>query len=313
MDNKDSLPIIFKNYKEMIVEYCKHCSKYKYKDKYISKDEFKKLFSKFISSNIVFNYKPDEFFVDDSILDEHKKNETIKINAVTKIDNQEIEEEALIDIKFIRGICDICSKIKGGYYEGIFQLRNKENEDYEKVLNEIEENVDKKINAAITKRIDQKNGIDLFFTDKKLLQSIGSLMHKKYGGEFVKSVRLYSQDRQSSKKVYRVNVLLRLSLYNSGDIIKLDNNYYKIISFSSDKMTILSLDNQKSKITKSNDNSIEIVAKKKDYIETTITKKKPHIEILHPITFESVPLSNNVDTVGSKINIIIVDNKIYSV
>ncbi|MFW6220540.1 MAG: NMD3-related protein [Nanoarchaeota archaeon] len=309
---KNNSPIIFEDYKEVKIEYCRLCKKFKDKNQYISKEEFKKIFPKLLYSNIAFNHKPNNFYVQDDILDNPNKKETIKIIATAIVNEKEIEEEVALDVSFQKKICDLCSKIKGGYYEGIFQLRNKENKDYKKVLNEIDVLVLERKNVAITKKIDQKTGTDLYFTDQKLLQAIGQTLYKKYGGTFKKSVKLFSEDRQSSKKVYRMNVLLRLPEFNFGDIVKINNEYYKIISFSKDKITINSLDTLKTKKI-SNNIDIELIAQKKDYLKTTVIKKKPQIEVLHPKTFQSVPLSNNVEIFNNEINIVIIDDKIYCV
>lgn len=112
------------------------------------------------------------------------------------------------------------------YYEGILQLRNPNKE----VVDFIEKEVEKKENVFITKKEKVRNGIDFYITSQKYLQNLGKKLQNCFGGELKVSSKLFSRDRQTSKGVYRVNVLFRLPGFKKGDIIELRGDKIKVIN-----------------------------------------------------------------------------------
>ncbi len=301
---------IIEGHKDVEIEYCKNCKKIYYREKIIPLSEFKKAFTKYIKNHIKFNVKPDKFYVDDLVIDNLNKLPKSMEIAVRAEAGQK-EEEGFIPIVFKPTECPVCSRLKGGYYEGILQLRNKENEGFEDCIKEIERNTQAKELVAVTNKINVKGGVDFYISDKKYIRSLANTLHQKYGGELKLSPHLHTSDRQSSKQVYRINALLRLPGFNIDDIIKYKGEYYKIVSFKSDKINAKSITSEKNKPIKMDEASK--VAEKKDFKEVIVTKKKPKVEILHPETFESTPIENKKEVMEKKIPIIIINEKIYAV
>jgi len=55
-----------------------------------------------------------------------------------------------------------------------------------------------------------RNGIDFYLTSQRYAQSLGKKLKKTFKGELKISSKLFTVNRQTSKNVYRVNVLFRL-------------------------------------------------------------------------------------------------------
>lgn len=91
------------------------------------------------------------------------------------------------------------------YYEAIIQLRNPNQEAVNCVINAIRKRKD----VFIAKQVDHKTGIDLYISSQKFARVIGKLLKKSFKGELVESKKLYGQDRQSSRILYRGTVLFR--------------------------------------------------------------------------------------------------------
>ncbi len=112
------------------------------------------------------------------------------------------------------------------YFEGILQLRAPNKEILDFVLDSAEDQ--KQI--MITKQKKVKNGIDLYFTSNKFLQSIGKRLKKKFCGELKTSTKLFSRNKQTSKDIFRLTVLFRHIPYKVGEIIEYNGDKIKILS-----------------------------------------------------------------------------------
>ena len=93
------------------------------------------------------------------------------------------------------------------YYEGILQLRNPS----EEVIRCVKNQIKKKGDVFIAKEVTQKNGVDYYISSQRFLLSLGRKLKKSFRGELKTSRKLYTRDRITSKRVYRVTVLFRLT------------------------------------------------------------------------------------------------------
>jgi len=115
------------------------------------------------------------------------------------------------------------------YFQGILQLRNPSKE----IMNFVQKEVSKR-KDTITQVIKVKNGIDLYFTSQRFLRSLGNKIQRNFAGALKTSRKLHTQDKQSGKKIYRVNVLFRLSTLKKGEKIKHKGDECIILSVKKD-------------------------------------------------------------------------------
>lgn len=92
------------------------------------------------------------------------------------------------------------------YYEAIIQLRPYK----DKVVMFIRDQIEKREDVFITKELVLKTGIDFYVTSQKFAVALGRKLKKNFKGELKITRTLYTQNRQTSKKVYRVTILFRL-------------------------------------------------------------------------------------------------------
>ncbi len=192
------------------------------------------------------------------------------------------------------------------YFEGILQLRNPNEEVFDEIETRLDKVASKGISISKAKKV--KEGVDLYFTDKKYIQKLGQELQRKFGGILKISPKLFSRNKQTSKDIYRVNVLLKLYDFKVGDVIKFENNYVKVTSIDK-KINGIDLELNKKKSFDYNDD-YKILKKYK----TTVCKVKPKLEVLHPETFQSVPVMNNAQTkLGEKIKVVSDRKKVFIV
>ena len=96
------------------------------------------------------------------------------------------------------------------YYEAIIQLRPAN----EGIFNYVISMVENRKNVFVSKILAKKFGYDLYISDIRYALAIGKKLKTKFNGTLKTSRELYSYDRQTSKKKYRVVVCFRLAEKN---------------------------------------------------------------------------------------------------
>ena len=115
--------------------------------------------------------------------------------------------------------------INKDYFEGILQLRNPTKE----LIRFAENKTKKDKKALITKKIKVKQGYDFYFTSQRYLRSLGNKIKSSFPGELKTSRKIFTRKRQTSRDVYRVNVLFRMSDLRKGQIIRYKGEQIKIV------------------------------------------------------------------------------------
>ena len=167
------------------------------------------------------------------------------------------------------------------YYEGILQLRNcrEEVDDY------IAELI-KKSKAFVSRIVPHKNGHDIYISDQHFLQNLGRKLRTRFGGRLVISQKLHTMDRQRSKRLYRITVLYRQPPFSPGQVI-----------LSSDKLILLKkIGRNLSGIDLETGNTTSVPYDEESPIlkvsKTKVVKIRPQLEVMHPETFQPVPVLN---------------------
>src|SRR3989338_7479568 len=112
-----------------------------------------------------------------------------------------------------------------GYFEGTLQLRNPNQE----VLKFIDDSMNDYPEVFISKKKNEPEGIDLYFSSNKFLIRLGHQLQKKFGGELKINPRIFSMDRQTGKNIYRMNVFYRFPRFRKGYSIKVRGEDYKVL------------------------------------------------------------------------------------
>ena len=92
------------------------------------------------------------------------------------------------------------------YYEAILQLRPLNGSLVDFILEELKKRPD----IFISKKVEYKNGIDLYLSSNAFAKKLGQKLKKKFNGELKISRALYSTNRMTSKLLYRLTILFRL-------------------------------------------------------------------------------------------------------
>jgi NMD protein affecting ribosome stability and mRNA decay len=175
------------------------------------------------------------------------------------------------------------------------QLRNVNDE----ILDYVESFV-RKNNISIAKKTLIETGYDLDISDQRKLQSLGKNLQKNFGGILKTSIRQFTQNRLTSKQVYRVNVYYESPLFKKGDVLKIDKDLFLVTSISKD-ISAIDLNRDKKRKIDLKNKEFSILAPEK----TTVLKIYPTVEVLDPDTYQAVPLQNKKEVkIGEKVKIV---------
>jgi len=303
--------------KEFKLLFCTRCNFFSFKNKWYSADNLNDAIEKAFKKNIKFKTKKCLMTITPKI-PKHKPNPGVRVETTNKIKitsqikkiNCEEIYDVPLSVKFT--ICQKCGKEGTQYFEGIIQLRNQDNSDFSNVrdfiLNEVEK--ERKRGIFVTAEKEVKGGIDFYVTSQKYLQQLAQKVFKKFGGELKVNVQIFTRNRQTSKEVYRVNALIKLPAFSRNDILKIKNNLIKIKSFSGKLIVGTNLKTDKNvKIDYNAD--YDLVATTKDVKEVVVSKKHPSLEVLHPETYQSTRVENATKTKKDKVNVVVIEEKIY--
>jgi NMD protein affecting ribosome stability and mRNA decay len=93
------------------------------------------------------------------------------------------------------------------YYEAKIQLRTTD----EKLIRYVIDEIDKSNRVRISKVIKLKTGIDIYVSSRKFATSLAKKAKKRFNGaKTLVTKTLFSRNKQTSKDIYRVTVLIRL-------------------------------------------------------------------------------------------------------
>ena len=114
---------------------------------------------------------------------------------------------------------------RSDYYQGILQLRDINDE----IISFVHNQIKKRGDVAITKRMKQPNGVDLYITSQKFIRILGKKLKDSFGGELKISSKLHTTNKQG-KELHRVNVLFRLSKHKKGDIVTIRGDEVRLLN-----------------------------------------------------------------------------------
>ena len=204
-------------------------------------------------------------------------------------------------------ICPKCSKKGTQYFEGILQLRNPTQEVIEFIRSEADKQKERGIYITKEEKIAYGKGMDFYFTSQKYIQNLGLKLQNTFGGILKVNPSLFSRSRETSKDLFRVNVLFELLDFKIGDVVAIGN---KIVHVTEIGKIGIGFDLKTG-------NKTNFDYRKKDYKvlekkKTSDVKIYPHIEVLDPETYQNVRIKNKKDAkVGDEVEIVMDEGLAY--
>jgi nonsense-mediated mRNA decay protein 3 len=168
-----------------------------------------------------FSHDP-EFKIDLFEIDDGGNEGLIKVGGEFR--GKKLRYELPFDIRQKFEVCEKCSRLHGGYYESIIQLRaeNRKIEGHEverarKLIDEAIEKSDHPL-AFVSKVVEKREGIDYYLGDRNLARKVAKRIEEELGGKLTESKKLTG--RRDGRDVYRITYSIRLREYRKGDVVR---------------------------------------------------------------------------------------------
>jgi len=120
------------------------------------------------------------------------------------------------------------------YFEGVMQIRDGNKE----LMDWIHDRVRKDKKAKIAKEKKVRGGVDLYMSDQHYMQSLGKKMKTRFSGILKVTRRLHTQDRMTSKQVYRVTVFFKPLAIKRGEVVTFQGEKVEILRIFSKRAQI---------------------------------------------------------------------------
>lgn len=166
----------------------------------------------------------------------------------------------------------------GGYFEGTLQVRNETEETKRFVRERVAAH-----EARIAKEVAQPTGTDYYISSNSAARHVAQELQQ-YGGKMKLTRKLFSRNRQTSKDLYRVTAHVQLPEYQPGDVVKEQDPL--LVKRLSKKIQFQNLRTGKTEYHEYRPMQRLLVA------ETSVATDHPTITVIHPETFQAVPLAN---------------------
>ncbi|MCX9014352.1 MAG: NMD3-related protein [Candidatus Methanoperedens sp.] len=162
----------------------------------------------------------------------------VGIEVTAEINGIPITEETETEVRVGREACDACSRIAGGYFEGIVQVRaenrlptKEELARSETIARELAGRYQDKGDrlSFISRVVELDEGIDLYVSSTKLGKQVCNAVIEVFGGKFSESPTLIGQ--KDGIEIYRVTFALRLPEFVRGDIVGVGDSVIEVQNY----------------------------------------------------------------------------------
>ncbi len=179
------------------ISFCPSCTKILVHGKWVKQSE--KILKDFIIKKIKTKELTNQKF-DVELIQNKNGNSDVNIIVTGKIADEKISLNAKTFLILKKELCKNCSRISGGYFEAVVQLRFEKKPD-KKVLKELLQLLnDLGKEQELVKIIELKNGFDVQVFSKKIALSASKKIALKYKSDITKSFTVAGADREGKTK-----------------------------------------------------------------------------------------------------------------
>ncbi|HUR61249.1 MAG TPA: 60S ribosomal export protein NMD3 [Candidatus Thermoplasmatota archaeon] len=156
--------------------------------------------------------------------DRHFRN---RVKLLGDVEGVTVQDEKQVLVRMRKSVCDRCSRMFGGYYAAVIQLRGSQRdarpEEIKKAHKAIGDELDRlraagNRQAFLTKSGPVPGGFDYYIGDIEAARILSKLVASRLGATVQETAKLAG--RKEGEDIYRVTFLVRIALYSTGDFAR---------------------------------------------------------------------------------------------
>ena len=230
---------------------------------------------------------------------------TFKSEAVT--------ETTSIDVRMHREMCQQCSRLKGGYFEAILQVRknggNISREEVDIADDIVARQVIEERGNYVSKRVEHPTGVDYYIGDRGSASLAAKTVKQAFDGKMDVSSSLVG--RKDGQDVYRDTYIVRIPAYQRGSYVELDDRVYKVMD-TGKRVGLLDLHSGQRRPVYDDDMQEATIIDAEPQDAVVLSHGTGEIQVLHPETYETVVLTIPQDRdIGETVQVIIWNGRVY--
>ncbi len=277
---------------------CPTCGSVFKKGKWFSKEDESETIIECVKDSLKLDYQAKNLILTISPKQLDYSRYSAHIEAKAEIKGAPIEAAADAEVRISWETCDTCSRISGGYFEGIVQIRadrrlptQEELEKCNSIAGDVAVRSQEKGDRLgfIAKTEGLCEGVDLYVGSIKLGKQICRAIIDVFGGKFSESPKLVGQ--KNGEDLYRITFALRLPEFVRGDIISVDD---KVVEVQGCGKHVSGIDLETGKRFMENFNDLMDVKKlcrREDAVSAVLVADEGRtIQVMDPDTYESVTI-----------------------
>jgi len=169
---------------------------------------------------------------------EDTNNFLLTVKASGRYEGVEIVQDFHVRLRVKPTLCDVCSKQKSRYYEGIVQVRGDGRDltaqEVREVRTFVRARVDRGRDASgefLSKIEEIHGGLDFYASSNALGKVLARALAEAYGGTVTTSPKLFGQ--RGGKEIFRVTSLVRLPAFHRGDVVRHRDALEEVVKIAS--------------------------------------------------------------------------------
>lgn len=224
-----------------------------------------------------------------------------------------VTETTEIDIRMHKDMCPQCSRLQGGYFEAILQVRKNGGHISVEELNEADDIVARQVieerGNYVSKRIEHPTGVDYYIGDRGSASLAAKTVKQAFNATMDVSSSLVG--RKDGQDVYRDTYIVRIPAYRRGSYVEFDDTVYKVTDLGK-RVRLLNLHNGKRRSVYKEDMENATVIDVAPQGAVVLSESGGEIQVLNPETYETVVLAVPEDIhIGETVNVVIWKGTLY--
>jgi len=279
------------------IHVCPVCGAYFAAGKWIRVSDMKEVLFSELSRSITLHPDASDAKLDfsEEEIDQSRYRAHITVGAV--VDGLDLTATADTEIRIIKETCDACSRIAGGYYAGILQLRadhrhirEQEVERCIQLTDHLLKNLfDKGDRFAFVSKIEElKEGVDLYVGSITSCKQACNAIIRELGGTSTISSSLAG--KKDGENLYRVTCAVRLPAFVRGDVIAVQDRVVEVTRQQDKQIHGIDLSDGSNASFGTDASAVKLGSRKDAVSSVLVAIEEDTVQVLDPETYKTVLL-----------------------